>query len=59
MIKKIDKNLKVKIIPDKEFKKFDNTKEAGKTHQTATKVIGDKQISGNLIYDWRYIIIEK
>lgn len=59
LIISIDKSLKIKIVKDTNFKNFDNSKFSIRLPKMATKVINGKQISGNLIYDWRYIIIEK
>lgn len=55
-VKKINKNLRVKIVADNNWAKFDNSKLAGKA---ATKTIGGKQIAGNILLDWRFIIIKK
>lgn len=53
----IDKNIKIKIVADDKWKEFDNRKEAERS--TATRVINGKQVSGNLILDWKFIILEK
>ncbi len=56
VISKIDKNIKIKIIDDNDYKPFDNRAKGGKT---ATKIIGGKQVSGNLILNWKFVILEK
>jgi ubiquinone/menaquinone biosynthesis C-methylase UbiE len=56
VINSIDKQLKVSIVEDRFYSEFDNTKIGS---QSATKVENGKQISGNLILDWRFIVIEK
>ncbi|MFA5317859.1 MAG: class I SAM-dependent methyltransferase [Patescibacteria group bacterium] len=56
IINRIDKNLEVKIVSDNEWKSFNNRKIAG---ALATKVIDGRQVSGNLMLDWRYIIVKK
>lgn len=48
---------KVTIEKDNNWKPFDNSSDS-KT-PTATKTMGEFQVSGNLILDWRFIIIEK
>ncbi len=55
----IEKNNKVRVEyrVDKDWKPFDNTNQA--KINTATKTMGDFQVSGNLILDWRFIIIDK
>lgn len=56
VISGINSDIKIKIIDDKNWKDFDNKEVGGKT---ATKVINGKQVSGNLILDWKFIILEK
>lgn len=55
-ISRIDKNIKIKIVSDNDWKLFDNRAEGG---ETATRIIGGKQVSGNLILNWKFIILEK
>ncbi len=55
-IKKIGPKLKVAFTADDRPVKFDNRKVAG---ALATKVIDGRQISGNLMLDWRFIVIKK
>ncbi|MFC1931521.1 hypothetical protein ACFLXJ_04915 [Chloroflexota bacterium] len=52
----ISGNIDMKIIRDDYLNPFDNTVMAWKT---ATKVMGDKQVSGNLLLDWRFIVLSK
>ncbi|ALE38961.1 class I SAM-dependent methyltransferase [Leptospira interrogans] len=49
-------NISFKIIEDNNFIEFDNRTECG---ELATRTVGNLQISGNIVFDWRYIIIEK
>lgn len=56
IVANINKNIDMEIVRDDHWKPFDNTVLAGKT---ATKVIGGKQISGNLLLDWRFIVLSK
>ncbi len=56
IIKSINKNIDVKLECDNKWSPFDNRDFCGKT---ATKVINGKQVSGNLILDWRFIILSK
>lgn len=56
LIKKIAPKTKVTIIKDLSYRQFDNRKP---TRNTGTRVINGLQISGNLLLDWRFIIIEK
>lgn len=56
LINKLAPKAKVKIIRDLSYKRFDNRKD---TRSTGTKVVNGMQISGNLLLDWRFIIIEK
>jgi len=56
LVKKIAPKAKLTTIKDFSYKKFDNRKT---TRNTGTKVVNDMQISGNLLLDWRFIIIEK
>lgn len=59
LVFKINKTAKITIISDNEFEDFDNSKVRGAFKKIGTRVINGKQISGNLIYDWHYLIIEK
>jgi len=56
LIKKIAPKAKLTIIKDLSYKKFDNRTS---TRSTGTRVVDGLQISGNLLLDWRFIIIEK
>lgn len=56
IVSDISGNIDMKIIRDDYWNPFDNTAVAGKT---ATKVMGDKQVSGNLLLDWRFIVLSK
>jgi len=56
LIKKLAPKAKLTIIKDLSYKKFDNTKA---TRSTGTKVVNRLQISGNLLLDWRFILVEK
>ena len=56
LIKKIAPKAKLTIVKDLSYKKFDNRKT---TRSTGTKVVNGLQVSGNLLLDWRFIIIEK
>lgn len=57
LIRKIDPTLKVTIKKDNDWKPFNNVTDLGSA--TGTKTLDNMQVSGNLILDWRYIIIEK
>jgi ubiquinone/menaquinone biosynthesis C-methylase UbiE len=59
IVKTIDKNATIKIIDDKDWATFDNRKIPGNSGKTATRVIDRKQVSGNIIFDWKFVIIEK
>lgn len=52
----INENIDIKIIRDNSWSSFDNKEVDGKT---GTKVIGGKQVSGNLLLDWRFIVLIK
>ncbi len=52
----IDPGVDIQIHIDNEWQFFDN-EELG--FKTGTKVVDDKQVSGNLILDWRFIILTK
>lgn len=56
LINKITPKAKVNIIKDLAYKQFDNRKA---TRNTGARVINGLQVSGNLILDWRFIMIEK
>ena len=58
LISKIDSETKVEIVKDKDWQEFDNREPAGET-ATGTRVLNNQQVSGNLVLDWRFIIIEK
>lgn len=50
-------NWKSEIIPDTFWKDFDVRKEIA--NPTATHIVDGKQVSGNLILDFRFIVLEK
>lgn len=50
-------NHQINIIKDDNFNTFDNRSESGNV--TGTRVMNGKQISGNILLDWRFIVIEK
>lgn len=52
----INEIIGMKIVRDDYWNSFNNTAVGG---ETATKVIGGKQISGNLLLDWRFIVLSK
>jgi hypothetical protein len=56
IIQSIDVNAKIKIINDDMWEPFDNRE---LTSVTGTKVIGNYQVSGNLLLDWKFIVISK
>ena len=56
LIKKLVPKAKIHIIKDISYRQFDNRKG---TRSTGTRVVNNLQISGNLLLDWRFIIIEK
>ena len=53
----ISPSLKVKIIKDESFKNFDTRDQTN--NNTGTKTVNGVQYSGNIILDWRFIIISK
>ena len=52
----IETNLEAEFRRDTDFSSFDNTKN---TKKESTKIVNSMQISGNLILDWHFVIIEK
>jgi ubiquinone/menaquinone biosynthesis C-methylase UbiE len=56
MIQK-DNKVSIEIRPDRDWKQFDNIPDA--KIETATKTLADYQVSGNIILDWRFILIDK
>lgn len=56
IIKNINPDAKIDIIVDNSFKEFDNRNVTN--NSTATKVINGIQVAGNLLLDWRFIIIK-
>lgn len=52
----INSNLKFEFVDDNNYSEFDNTEHLT---NTATKVINGMQISGNLLLDWKFIVIDK
>jgi ubiquinone/menaquinone biosynthesis C-methylase UbiE len=59
LVKKADPDAEVTFFADNDFQPFDNPELKGKNKGVATTVVGNRQISGNLLYDWHYIVIEK
>lgn len=55
LVEDIDNNCKVTFVDDTFWKELTNM---AKT-ETATEIIGNKQVSGNIILDWKFLIIEK
>lgn len=56
VIAAIDPTISVEIIKDDMWQKFDNV---ALTTSTGTRVLGDHQVSGNLLLDWRFLILTK
>lgn len=56
LVKKLAPKARITIIKDLSYKKFDNRKD---TRSTGTKVVNGLQISGNLLLNWRFVVIEK
>ena len=56
MIQK-NNNVTVEIRPDHDWKQFDNIPDA--KIETATRTLAEFQVSGNIILDWRFILIDK
>lgn len=52
-----DNNVAIEIKDDRDFGSFDNFKDV--KIKTATKTVGDMQVSGNLILDYKFIITDK
>ena len=61
MVRAAAKELKVPVKVtyerDRDFRKFDNAAASGS--RTATRVVKGKQVSGALVLDWHYVIIEQ
>ena len=55
VIQSIASNVDVRLIDDNMWESFDNTD----FRRTGTKVLVDHQVSGNLLLDWKFIIISK
>lgn len=53
----IIRNASVEIIKDIDWKPFDNIDDA--KNRTATRIMGNCQVSGNLLLDWRFIVLKK
>tara|TARA_B100002019_G_scaffold293478_1_gene321356 strand:- start:1669 stop:2397 length:729 start_codon:yes stop_codon:yes gene_type:complete len=53
----INPSLKVKITKDESFKNFDTRDQTN--NKTGTKTVNGVQQSGNIILDWRFLIISK
>lgn len=56
IIKNISPDIEISIEPDVNWQLFDNRKLGG---STATRIINGKQVSGNLILDWHFIVLKK
>jgi len=56
VVKHIDQNIEIEIIKDDDWESFDNRES---TIKTGTRVVSGYQISGNLVLDWRFIILTK
>ena len=56
LITKLEPNASFKFVADDNWQTFDNSE---LTTHTGTKVIAGKQVSGNLIFDWHYLIVDK
>ncbi len=52
----ISPNIDIEFQRDTDFASFDNTKN---TKKESTKIVNGLQMSGNLILDWHFVIIEK
>jgi ubiquinone/menaquinone biosynthesis C-methylase UbiE len=59
IIKKIGHDIKIKIFDDNDWVAFDNRRVSGVSGRTATRVVDGKQVSGNIILDWKFIVLEK
>jgi len=59
IVKKINPGASVSYFADHDFKPFENPEAQGKNKAVATSVMGNRQVSGNLLYDWHYIVIKK
>lgn len=57
MVRALGKNIKISIKPDIYWKEFDNRDHSDLS--VATRVIDGRQLRGNIIQDWRFIILEK
>lgn len=53
----VNNKVKLEIRDDRDYTTFDNSKEIN--INTATKTIGEMQVSGNLILDYKFIITNK
>jgi len=56
IINHIDSNIKIDIKKDNSWQKFDNREDSTRT---GTYCINDYQVSGNILLDWRYILLTK
>jgi len=56
LIHLIHPNVSVSFIEDTDWREFDNR---SVTTGTGTRVVAGKQVSGNIIFDWRFIVIKK
>lgn len=56
LIGQIGPKLRVEVRADDSWESFDNRKTGGRT---GTEIINGMQVSGNLILDWRFIVITK
>ncbi|MBY0426080.1 MAG: class I SAM-dependent methyltransferase, partial [Cytophagales bacterium] len=57
LVKRIDPALKVTVVKDNDWQPFNNVTDLGSP--TGTRTLNGMQVSGNLILDWRFILIEK
>ena len=51
----LDVDIEVRVIDDNIWKSFDNTD----FRRTGTRALGDHQISGSLLLDWKFVVIMK
>ncbi len=57
LIQNINPNIEINILPDTSWGIFDNRPASGDA--TGTRIMDGKQVSGNLILDWRFITLIK
>ena len=56
VIESIDPQLKVEFVVDDMWQAFDNR---ALSNATGTRVVGGQQVSGNLLLDWRFLVISR